>query len=178
MNIRFSGFGGQGIVLAGVLCGQAAILDGKNAVQTQSYGSESRGGSCRSDVVISDEEICELFSPQVDILIAMSQPAYDTYSCDVREGGVIFHDEELVKPNTQLDFSHFSIPATRRAVEVFDNRLVANTILLAAVVEATGIVTSRALLLALEKTIDKKYLEINKKAIELGFDLGSTVKNY
>ena len=177
-QIRLCGFGGQGIVLAGVILGQAGVLDGKNAAQSSSYGAEARGSACKSEVVISDDWIDYPHVLKADILIAMSQPAYNKYSCDVREGGVIFHDEELVKPSARIGFPHFPVPATQRAVEDFDNRLVANTILLAAVVKATGIVTPRALQLALENTIDVKHLELNKKAIDLGFDLGSTVRKH
>lgn len=78
MNVRFSGFGGQGIILAGVIYGHAATLDGKNAVQTPSYGRASRGGACKCDVIISDEQIYELEFPEPDVLIALSQQAYDS----------------------------------------------------------------------------------------------------
>lgn len=97
MNIRFSGFGGQGIILSGLIYGEAAVLDGKNAIQTQSYGSESRGGACKSDVVISDEEIYELESPQVDVLVAMSQQAFGKYIPNVTDGGVLIIDQDLVQ---------------------------------------------------------------------------------
>lgn len=97
VNIRFSGFGGQGIILSGVIYGQAAVLEGKNAIQTQSYGSESRGGACKSDVTISDEEIYELESPQVDVLVAMSQQAYQKYLSTLRDGGILIIDKDLVR---------------------------------------------------------------------------------
>ena len=75
MNIRFSGFGGQGVILSGVILGWAAILDGKNAIQTQSYGSSARGGACKCDVIIQDGEIHELEPENIDILVSFSQPA-------------------------------------------------------------------------------------------------------
>ncbi len=75
MKIRFSGFGGQGVILAGVIYGHAATLDGKNAVQTQSYGSASRGGACKCDVIISENDIHELNFPKSNILVSLSQQA-------------------------------------------------------------------------------------------------------
>ena len=177
-QIRLCGFGGQGIVLAGVILGHAGVLDGKNAAQSSSYGAEARGSACKSEVVISDDWIDYPHVLKADILMVMSQPAYNKYSCDVHGGGVIFHDEGLVKPSVQIDVAHFPVPATQKALEVFDNRLVANTVLLAAVVKATGVVTLESLMRALEKSIDGKHLEINKKAIHVGFDLGSTVKKH
>jgi len=77
--IRFAGFGGQGIILSSYILGQAATFDGKKALQNQSYGSESRGGECRGDVVISDNEINELEPTEYDVLVAMTQPAYDKF---------------------------------------------------------------------------------------------------
>ena len=178
-QVRLCGYGGQGIVLAGVILGHAGVLDGKYAAQSSSYGAEARGSACKSEVVISDEWIDFPHVLKTDTLIAMSQPAYDKYCCDVvGEGGVIFHDEELVKPNAQIGVSHFPIPATQRALEVFDNRLVANTVLLASVVEATGIVSPLSLKVALEQNIGEKHVEINKKALDLGFDLGSKLKKH
>lgn len=178
-QVRICGFGGQGIVLAGVILGHAGILDGKYAAQSSSYGAEARGSACKSEVVISDGWIDYPHVLKADILIAMSQPAYNKYCCDVvPEHGVIFHDEELVTPNPQIALSHFPIPATQRALQIFDNRLVANTVLLAAVVSATGIVTPDSLKLALDKTLDGRHLEANKKAVDVGFQLGSIVKKH
>ena len=99
MNIIFSGFGGQGIVLSGVILGWAAVHDGKNVIQTQSYGSEARGGSCKCDVIIEDTEIFELEPDDIDILVAFSQPAFNKYFPGLRNDGTIFIDKDLVKPN-------------------------------------------------------------------------------
>ena len=179
IQIRLCGFGGQGIVLAGMILGQAGVLDGKYAAQSSSYGAEARGSACKAEVVISDEWIDYPHVMKADILVAMSQPAYNKYSGDVvREGGLIFHDEELVEPDTQIPVSHFSVPATQKAVEACTNRLVANTILLAAVVETTGVVTQQSLKQALAMNIGENHLEINKKALGLGFDLGSKLKKH
>ena len=98
MNIRFSGFGGQGIVLAGFILGNAAVIDGKNAIQTQSYGSEARGGACRSDVIISKQNINELSPPDIDVLVSMSHSAFEKYFPSLKKNGTLIIDIDLVFP--------------------------------------------------------------------------------
>jgi 2-oxoglutarate ferredoxin oxidoreductase subunit gamma len=104
MNIRFSGFGGQGIVLSGFIMGNAAINEGKNAIQNQSYGSESRGGACRSDVIISDKTINELSPPEVDVLVSMSHSAFEKYLPMLKKGGTLIIDSDLVFPEDVKKF--------------------------------------------------------------------------
>ena len=99
LSIRFSGFGGQGIVLAGVVFGEAAVTDNLNAVQTQSYGRASRGGASKCDLIISKEKIYELELHTLDVLISFSQNAYETYFSHLKKNGVLIIDEDLVKAN-------------------------------------------------------------------------------
>ncbi len=87
-EIRLCGFGGQGIVLAGVILGEAAVRAGHHAVQTQSYGPESRGGAARAEVVVSSEPIDYPRVTEADVVVALSQPSFDKYGADVKEGGV------------------------------------------------------------------------------------------
>ncbi|MFH1893748.1 MAG: 2-oxoacid:acceptor oxidoreductase family protein, partial [Candidatus Zixiibacteriota bacterium] len=87
MIIRFVGFGGQGIVMSSYIVGQSAVFDGKKAVQNQSYGSESRGGECRGDVIISDTDIYELEPSKHDVLVSMTQPGYEKFISDLKPGG-------------------------------------------------------------------------------------------
>ena len=89
MIVRFAGFGGQGIVLSSYIIGQSAAFDGKKALQNQSYGSESRGGECRGDVIISGEQINELEPTQYDVLVVMAQPAYDKFIPMLKPGGIL-----------------------------------------------------------------------------------------
>ena len=118
MNIRFSGFGGQGIVLSGYIYGVAAVLDRKKALQTQSYGSESRGGGCRSDVIISDEDIYELAPPRVDVLVALSQAAYDAYLPALKPDGTLIVEDDLVdqEPAIGAALAPLARPGVRDAV--------------------------------------------------------------
>ena len=102
-EIRIAGFGGQGVVTVGKIVGVAAALhDKKNAVQTQSYGPESRGGACKSEVVLSDGEIHYPKVRTADVLVALSQPALDIYLKDLKPGGILIIDPlTVIKEVTQ-----------------------------------------------------------------------------
>ena len=96
-DIRFSGSGGQGIITAGILLAQAAaIKGGKNAVQSQSYGPEARGGASKAEVIISDDEINypKIVSP--DIVISLTQEAYNKYAVDLKDDAVVIVDTTMV----------------------------------------------------------------------------------
>ena len=102
LEIRISGRGGQGIITLGFIFGQACLLDGKNATQTQSYGPEARGSICRSEVVTGDEAIDYPWILQPDIFIAMSQDAYNRYRTDVKATGFIIIDPSFVEHANQI----------------------------------------------------------------------------
>lgn len=128
MNIRFCGFGGQGILLSGYIFGHAGTLDGLNALQTQSYGSESRGGACKSDVVLSKEQICELEVETADVLVAMSQPAHDTYLHTLRAGGTLIIEQDMVQPRPEQP-NVYAISATDIAYKKFKRKIIANMVI-------------------------------------------------
>jgi len=112
MDVRFAGFGGQGIILAGIVLGKAvAVCDERNATQVQSYGPESRGGSCRSEVVVSDEQIDYPSIIEADVLVAMSQEAADKFVGNVKKGGLVIIDSMLVKLPEPVDIKVHRIPA-------------------------------------------------------------------
>ena len=167
VQVRFGGFGGQGIVLAGLLLGRAATFDGKFVAGSNSYGVQARGSACRSEVVISEEPID---FPQVtipDIVAVMSQRAYDLFSRRVAKGGLIFYDSQFIVPRRRRNV--VEVPATAMALEDIGDKRVANVILLAAVVAKTGIVSQGALLRAIDESVTDRLLELNKKAAALGF---------
>ncbi len=168
-EVRISGFGGQGIVLAGVVLGRAAaVYEEYNAVQTQSYGPEARGGASRSDVIISDEEIMYPYVREPDYLVAMSQEAYDKYAPEVKEDGLIVYDSTLVEPHRDDDVEHVGVPATKLAEEELGRRIVANMVILGALRELTDLVSEEALKRAVEDAVPPGTEEINVKAVELG----------
>jgi len=171
-QIRLCGFGGQGIVVAGVILGQAGISDGRWVAGSSSYGAQARGGYTSSDVVISDEPIVFPHVLKADILIAMSQQAYDRYIEDIASHAVILFEQQLVTPCTLHGITQRGIPATMRAIEELDQKQVATIVMLGAAVTATGIVSRQSMLSALQSTVSKKFLEVNIKSVELGFSLG------
>ena len=173
IQVRFAGLGGQGILLMGEIMGEAAVLDKKYVGQTASYGSEARGSACRSDVVISDTWIDYPEVTEADILACMSQGTYDQYGKKVNPaGGMILYDVQMVKPDLSLKVKHIPIPATEKAFKEFNNRMVANIVLLGAVARAAKLVQEDSLLKSLTNRVPSSFLELNKKALMLGFELG------
>src|SRR3989304_4916816 len=143
-EVRLGGFGGQGIILAGYMLGKAAALyDGKEAVFTQAYGPEARGGACSAALVISAEPIGYPMVSRPDLLVLMSQEAFTKYGSAVAEGAQLIVDTDLVESAASKEWLR-DIPATRLAGEL-GNRMVANVIMLGFLSAATGVVRREAL---------------------------------
>jgi len=168
-EIRFAGFGGQGVVLAGVLLGTSAVLhDGKHAVQTQSYGAAARGGAARSDVIVSDEEIVY---PQVtapDIMVAFTSEAFRKYCDELSPGALLIIDSDLVELPEDVDFDVHDIPATTIAVNELGKSIVANMIMLGYLVGLTAVVTVDAVEKAIRDSVPKGTEELNLNAFNIG----------
>jgi len=166
-EIRLSGSGGQGLILAGVILAEAiGVGDGKNVVQTQSYGPEARGGASRADLVISNEEIYYPKSMKLDLLLALTQEACDTYYPDMKEHGLLVVDSNMV---TQIPTKRYhGFPFTRLAREEIGHVMVANVIALGAIAELTGIVSKEAIKNAVLSRAPRGTEEKNTKALELG----------
>ena len=169
-KIRICGLGGQGIILAGEILGLAAIIEGKYATQMRSYGSEARGSTCKSDIIISEKEIKYPVIDECDILIALSQPALKKYGKTLKRGGILIIDEDLIKKLPQEDnYKIYKIKATRIAEKRF-RRIMANMIILGYTSKKTGIIKIESLKKAVqERGIRMK--EMNKKAIIEGSEL-------
>ena len=165
-EIKMAGFGGQGIILMGIVLAKAAgYYEGKEIAQTQSYGPEARGGACRAEVVISDEQIDYIKTLNPDIFIAMSQTALDKYINEINPDTTkVFVDETLVRKVPHNIKHFFRIPASRLAEERCGNRMVANTVMLGAVVKITNIISIEALRSAITEQLDPKIQGINLKA--------------
>ena len=167
-----SGFGGQGIILAGLLLGQAGAIEGKHVSGASSYGAQARGSGCRSEVVLSDHPIDFPHLIEIDFLIAMSQGTYDQYSKEVREEkGLILYDQGIVAPNENLKVKQTGLPATRSSVERLKNKQMANIVLLGGFVEITRVVSLKAVKKAIDTHIGERFKEINLKALRLGIEL-------
>jgi 2-oxoglutarate ferredoxin oxidoreductase subunit gamma len=166
--VRFAGYGGQGLLTAGlILADAAAVYDKKKVIQTQSYGAEARGGASRSDVVVSDEDIIFPKPDHIDILVAMNQLSVDRYSAALGEGGTLIADATFVTTVTFPDC--YLVPFTRIAREELGREIVANVVALGALVELKGVVSKKAAARALEQRIPQATLEVNLEALEAGF---------
>lgn len=171
MEIRIAGFGGQGVMLAGNILGKAASIYGdKYATMTQSFGPEARGGYASSCLLISEEKILYPYLTRPDILVVMSQEAYTRYVKDLKEGGTLIVEEDLVKlePEPQ-NVKIFKAPATRIAEQV-GKRVVLNIVMLGFIVGITKILDREIVLKAILATVPKGSEEINKKAFESGLE--------
>ncbi len=168
-EIRVSGFGGQGMILAGLLVGKAAALyDGKEAVFTQSYGPEARGGASNADVIISDEPIDYPLVIHPDHLVAMFQEAYERYRPKLVKDGVLLIESDLVKPSAD-EGPYRGIPATRIAEEL-GSSIVANVVMLGFFSGATGLVSHQAVEQSIRNTLRPRLVDLNLKAFNTGYD--------
>ena len=170
-EIRFSGFGGQGIILSAVILGRAAVMyDNKFAVQTQVYGPEARGGASMSQVVIDDEQILYPKVAVPDIYIIMSQEGFEKYGASAQESAVMLIDSTLVHSRPKCRC--IEIPATREAKLNLKKDIVANIVMLGALVAATKVVSEESLQKAILDSVPKGTEELNLKAMQLGLELG------
>ncbi len=175
-QVLLCGLGGQGVVLAGALLGAAAFAQGLQVSGNSSYGSAARGGQCRSEVVLSDESISFPYVTKADILVALSQSAYTRYlEWTASPGGVVFYDPSDVQPDSAAIQRHIAVPASESAEVTLGTRLGANIVMLAAVVSATGLVTGDALARAVADGSPARFRELNERALDLGFALGSNL---
>lgn len=176
-EIRFSGSGGQGMILAGIIMAEAAAIYGsKNAVQSQSYGPESRGGASKAEVIISEEPIDYPKATAIDCMLAMTQEACTKYHYDVKEGGILLIDSEEVKNVPEGKFKLVSFPIIGTARDVLGKTIVANIISLGMIAELTGVVPHEAIEKAVLSRVPAAFLELNKKALEIGFEKASALK--
>lgn len=170
MNIRISGFGGQGVILSGVILGWAAILDGKNSIQTQSYGSSARGGACKCDVIIQDDYIYELEPSKLDLLVSFSQPAFDKFKAGLKPDGILFVDNDLVQ-NSEHEAETFGVPATDIAFKEINHKIMANIVMLGYMNAKTGLLSQESMEASIKKYAPAKYYEENIKAFRRGMTL-------
>jgi 2-oxoglutarate ferredoxin oxidoreductase subunit gamma len=168
-EVRLSGEGGQGIVLGGIILAEAAaIYDGTNALQTQSYGPESRGGASRAEVIISDGEIDYPKVDVPDVLLVMNQVAYDKFASAVKEDGIIIADSTHVKVKAGGPARVFSAPITGLAREL-GREIVANIVALGVLVALTGMVSRESLERAVLARVPKGTEDLNRRALAAGF---------
>jgi len=173
IEVRLAGFGGQGIIRAGLMLAMAACIYGdKNAVQTQSYGPESRGGSCKSEVVISDQDIDYPKVVEPDVLMVMSQEAFTTYADTLKPSGTLLLDQDMVPRHEFKGKARvFMVPSTKMAEEL-GKTIVANVVMLGALVALTDITSAEAFKNSLLSNIPKGTEKLNLTAFEKGYEYG------
>jgi 2-oxoglutarate ferredoxin oxidoreductase subunit gamma len=176
-EIRLSGSGGQGLILAGVILAEAAVIyDGKNALQSQSYGPEARGGASKSEVIISDDEINYPKARGIDFCLALTQEACTKYSDDIKAKGLLLVDSDFVAEVPTGDFQVIKLPIITSAKDEVGKAITANIVALGTLVELTGVVSQEALQKAVLARVPKGTEELNKKALAVGIQLASDVK--
>lgn len=171
-QLRLSGTGGQGLILAGIILAEAALLDGKNAIQSQSYGPEARGGSSKSEVLISGRRINYPKITTPDMVLAMSQEACKKFTHDLTGDSVLITDNLFVETLPDKKYKKvYELPITHTAQIGLGKALFANIVALGALVKITGVVSVESLKKAVLNRVPKGTEELNEKAIELGLGL-------
>jgi len=175
IEIRLSGSGGQGLVLAGVILAEAASLDGMNVVQTQSYGPEARLGASRSEVIISKGKIAYPQVSRPDVLLCLSQDACDRYLPQVGPDTVVILDSTQAKPKDPPEGAKiYELPITETAKEV-GSKLVANVVALGAMNALLGLVSPGSLREAVVRRVPARFREINERALAAGEGLAGSL---
>ena len=176
-RLVFSGTGGQGIITAAVILAEAAVLhENLIAVQTQSYGSEARGGATRSDVIISDSAIYFPKVIQPNILICLSQEAYNKFSPIIRPGGLLITDTHYVKTHRKVDARQRELPMYRTVMDNIGRPIVFNMCMLGALTGIMDLVKPESIKKVLKIRVPYDFLDINQKALDLGMKLGNDYK--
>jgi 2-oxoglutarate ferredoxin oxidoreductase subunit gamma len=171
-RIVFSGSGGQGVVTASIILAEAAVLwEGLNAVQSQSYGPEARGGATRADVIISDQAIRFPKVNQANILICLTQEAYNRFANTVRPGGLVLTDKHFVKQARKVDARQLELGMYKEVMDQIGKPVVFNICVLGAMLGIVPVVKKDSILNVIETKIPPDFLDMNRKALLLGFGL-------
>jgi 2-oxoglutarate ferredoxin oxidoreductase subunit gamma len=171
-QIRVCGFGGQGVILAGLIIGQAAsVYEHRSAIMTQDYGPEARGGACRADVIIASEPVSYPYVDTPSILVAMSQEAYQKYITGIDKDTLVIYDSALVKPEGSRGNKMIPMPA-RDIAEKLGRLMVANVVMLGFLTAATGILSVEAVKQSILASVPQKAGKLNMDAFDEGFAAG------
>jgi 2-oxoglutarate ferredoxin oxidoreductase subunit gamma len=172
-RLVFSGSGGQGLISAAIILSETAVLhEGLEAVQSQSYGAAARGGATRSDVIISDEviDMPKVFQPNV--LICLTQQAYNKFSSIIRPGGLLITDKRFVETTQKIDARKVELPLYQAVMAKIGKPVVFNISVLGALLALKPLVKLDSILKMLGQKFPSAFLEMNKQALELGYEIG------
>lgn len=168
LQIQLSGSGGQGLILAGIILADAALSEGYNAIQTQAYGPEARGGASRAEVILSSDLIDYPHVQRPDILLALTQEACDKYLPSVSKEALVIVDSLLVERVPETQANVLQLPIIQTAKQDLGKEMVANIVALGALNRAAALVSPEALEKAVLKRVPKAYADLNNKALEAG----------
>jgi 2-oxoglutarate ferredoxin oxidoreductase subunit gamma len=173
-EIKVGGFGGQGIILSGYIIGKAVSLhDKRSSALTQAYGPEARGGACSTDLVVADERIHNPFFKKADVMMLMSQESFNKFAPNIKKGGLLLIDEDLVNPHDlNGKVKLFSIPSTKMA-EDLGRRIIANIVMLGFFTAMADVVSKRAMEKAIKTSVPKGTEELNLRAFRSGYNYGA-----
>lgn len=176
-DIRIAGFGGQGVILSAIVLGKAAsIYQNGFATMTQNFGPEARGGACSAQLVLADSPILYPYVTEPDILVVMSQEAYTRFAPEMKHGGILIVEQDLVRVDgIPADTQVYSIPATRIAEEL-GKRMVLNSVMVGFFTSVTHLLDPDAVRKAVADSVPASFRELNLKAFEKGFEYGNTAK--
>lgn len=173
-RIIFSGSGGQGIITAAVILAEAATLhEDMNAVQSQVYGPQARGGVSRSDVIISNSQIDFPKVTHPNVLVCLTQASYNKYSPMIRPGGLLLSDEKYVNMDRKADARQISLPMYTAVMETIKKPVVFNICVLGVLIRLTNLVKPESIMKVLETRIPSELLKVNREALDLGFKMGT-----
>lgn len=175
-EMRLTGSGGQGLILAGIIFAEAALLDGNNSLQSQSYGPEARGGASKAEVIISKEEIDFPKVEMPDVLLSLTQVACDKYSGEIADDGILIVDETVNLDSVKDTVVVYRVPILKTASEVIGKSIVANIVAIGFITEITGLVSKENVEAAVFNRIPKGTEALNKKALEHGYQLALAMK--
>ena len=174
VRLVFSGSGGQGVITAAIILAEAAVIyEGLNATQSQSYGAAARGGSTRSDIIISNSEIDFPEVTQPNILVCLTQDAYNSYSSVIRPGGILLTDSRYVQTIRKVDAKQVELPMYDSVMEKIGKPVVFNICVLGALIGITEVVKPRAVMATVTDRVPKDFVDLNNRAFDLGLVLGA-----
>ena len=172
-EIRITGYGGQGVIMTGYIFGKAAaIYDDVHSTLTQSFGPEARGSACAAALIIDEEFVAYPYLRGTDVLVALSREGYEKYAGELKEGGALVYDEDLVTPRDEdlaAGVERFGVPAVRIAEEL-GKRIVQNIVVVGFATAATGIVGKEAAKQAVESSVPPATVDLNLQAFERGYE--------
>jgi 2-oxoglutarate ferredoxin oxidoreductase subunit gamma len=172
-RLVFSGSGGQGVITAAIILAESAVLhEGLVATQSQVYGPEARGGATRSDVIISDSEIHYPKVRQPNVLVCLTQEAYTKFYPIIRPGGLLITDSRYVRTYTKVDARQVQLPLYETVMKEIGKPIVFNICMLGSILGMIGLVSPESVMKALEARIPAGFLDLNRKALDLGLELG------